>query len=1006
MPRRRKILLIIFAVVFTIFTAAYHLLLSSTRVERFLSYIVASTTEAELECKVSYASLIFGLDASSVLLKTKKEGYPILKADRIRLSMFTPSLLAGHAGIRELLIENPIFYITEHNGRWNIDALITGQTKKKEKTSDTDVIKTYLPLKFYAGIKLINSKLHIESGPELKRKIIKLENLNLHVAYVTKTFKEIPLNIEILDLFDTILFAFNPNHEMQIHIEDERSFEGKLKSSVVFYKDSSSDHTEFVSSLRFDSSNFFHIAMAQQKLPMDLSLSYDIRYDATADTLTVRKFLLTQNQNTWIDASANILHAGSGAPDMNLAIHKSEINLGTFSPFLTSGFGVPPVRGLISIAPLRISGKPDHLSIDASLAIKDFLLSTASGSHSIHSLTFHTNGGIDLYQLSSFFKKPETYRPANLAFNIFHELLVDQCTGDFNGGMIQANGSLHPEKGFLADLKILNFPAESVLSPFLAGDINFTMQASSTESLKEIEFASFLGLKNSRFEINRSRSGIMHSDLTTSGTIFLNKNAISIILNSVALQSEDSENTNTVDLLLASDLHRNESTHIKTDIKKLKVNVAKLYPILPGILKDQLRQYLAYLKDGFELHGTTEVDLAGDSTTIQSNLGAAFPSLRLDDIKLNTDLSIGKESIVFNKIHLTGLKNTLQAKLQGSIIQKNPDLTLSISLNPQQFLRIHENFSIEGSFHAGIKIQNHIAEGKIKAEELNVHYEETSCTDPPCQGYYIDTVNLDLPFRHNLKLKQSLRITDDPAYQSGLARHRPNFTIHSISAARNFQQKKVPDRFYIIGTSQRTNLPGFAARVSYEKNLLIIENLIALFFQNDEDPGKWKSAGLLSGNGIYFNLADGDPQNMEFRTLLHLQNLDLKSFLPESKSSYDGIISADLFASGKNLNDILYNMNAKLTVHRISKDFAGFATRIVMPDRLVAGVVNNTLEVPAISVEIRDGLVYSSINVKRGGMISLFIRPSGEEIRQERIPLARFLERAGREVKDFSEIAQ
>jgi hypothetical protein len=142
---------------------------------------------------------------------------------------------------------------------------------------------------------------------------------------------------------------------------------------------------------------------------------------------------------------------------------------------------------------------------------------------------------------------------------------------------------------------------------------------------------------------------------------------------------------------------------------------------------------------------------------------------------------------------------------------------------------------------------------------------------------------------------------------------------------------------------------------------------------------------------------------MEYGAYLSIHDLNVEPYFPKAGSSYDGVISATANVRGANLADPLRNLNARLAVYRISKDFTGLAVRIMVPSDILARIVNNTLEIPSMSAELRGGLVYTTIQVRSSGVISLsrLVKPADEMIRQERIPLAEFLERTRREAGEF-----
>jgi len=142
---------------------------------------------------------------------------------------------------------------------------------------------------------------------------------------------------------------------------------------------------------------------------------------------------------------------------------------------------------------------------------------------------------------------------------------------------------------------------------------------------------------------------------------------------------------------------------------------------------------------------------------------------------------------------------------------------------------------------------------------------------------------------------------------------------------------------------------------------------------------------------------------MEYGAHLSVHDLNVEPYFPKADSSYDGIISATANVRGANLADAVRNINARLAVYRISKDFTGLAVRIMVPSDILAKLVNNTLEIPAMSAELRGGLVYTTIQVRSSGIVSFsrLVKPADEMIRQERIPLAEFLERTRKETGEF-----
>jgi hypothetical protein len=130
----------------------------------------------------------------------------------------------------------------------------------------------------------------------------------------------------------------------------------------------------------------------------------------------------------------------------------------------------------------------------------------------------------------------------------------------------------------------------------------------------------------------------------------------------------------------------------------------------------------------------------------------------------------------------------------------------------------------------------------------------------------------------------------------------------------------------------------------------------------------------------------------------------LNALFPKAEGVFKGNVSGFVFFKINSLSDIIRNMDIHVSIYQFSKDFAGFAVRIVAPT-IVAAVVNRSLQIEGIDLELYQGNVYITIKVKSPGFFSLskLIRPLEEEIKEERIPLAEFLKRSQKEIKMVAE---
>ncbi|MCB1169087.1 MAG: hypothetical protein KDK25_02075, partial [Leptospiraceae bacterium] len=325
---------------------------------------------------------------------------------------------------------------------------------------------------------------------------------------------------------------------------------------------------------------------------------------------------------------------------------------------------------------------------------------------------------------------------------------------------------------------------------------------------------------------------------------------------------------------------------------------------------------------------------------------------------------------------------------------------------------VHENVSIQGGVNINLDINPSMAVGGIYINDLDIQVNTGNCSNPEspaCKRLRIEKLNLNLPIRHNMAMKDPVRLSDT---SSGLAltdtgfRSEPNFSVRFVASSHTPGGTYKPESYFYLGSLDANKGFGMSARVDYRRNVFMIDWLDARIYKpRDPDTGElWVSDGTIQGKRIFFNAADLAPANMEYAGFLQIHNLNLAPFFPDSDSSFDGIVSGDLSVTGRDLSDFIRNTNMRLSIYRISEEFTGFAGRLLIPNDVIAFAVNNTLEIPAIQVELKGGLIYTSVKVKRPSLLSLslVVRPSEEEIRQERIPLAEFLERARTESTRFA----
>ncbi|MDH5657712.1 MAG: hypothetical protein OEZ34_17485, partial [Spirochaetia bacterium] len=309
-------------------------------------------------------------------------------------------------------------------------------------------------------------------------------------------------------------------------------------------------------------------------------------------------------------------------------------------------------------------------------------------------------------------------------------------------------------------------------------------------------------------------------------------------------------------------------------------------------------------------------------------------------------------------------------------------------------------------------IKENRATGTLNIDSMDMEYRGEKCDNHEtiiqnrneisneCYKFRIEDISLLLPFSHSLYPTDSTKLHEKALPYMEFARNfqeKPNLTLRFAASTHNPRMTFQKDSFFFVGSIAPEAEAGVSAFVDYRNNILYINELkiVSLRPERAKKGIRLNQKGVVVGENIFFNLADLNPKNMEYSCFLQIKSLDLEPYLPKSKSGYNGIISGDMKISSFSLHDPIYSTDARISIYELSPEFSGFITRLIMPNQLAEGIIDRTLDIPSIDVQLAGGLIYTSIQIKREALgFGLLVRTSDEEIKQERIPLGRFLERA------------
>ena len=1011
-------------------TLLYQILFHPRVLEALLIRSVAQSTNARLRLRVERASLVYGFTITDIRLEPADQtAQPLLSMKRFRLSWFLPAFLAGHIGIRELSLDSPRIYLKRSGGLWNWQRAFGLDSKKeperKEPSPLPRAVSLFTDLRVYLNLRIRDLSIEIEDYPSNHKETpwsLRLRGLNLRLAVLTHPFSEIPLDAKALSLLRTTILAVNPFRPIHVEYRGRQRMEGNWKLRLLLFQENerqASRGREFALHLSTDLKDLAFLDRKGRLLGRaGLYLNMDSAFDAGRDRLLLHRMDLGYGPERWISMQARLDDISIPERRLLLRFAPTQITLQRIDRLVSILSNAAPgqsmLRGTIWIDPILAGGRLDDLKLQGGLRARQVLL-RAGSLHRLDDLALDWDGKLDFYHDLLSTMKPADYDASTKpAFGILKYFQLSRLRISYNGTRAAGTAHLDSGHGLRSDLSLQNFDWGQYFPEFMQGKSSARIRLHAPESFRSLDFAAKIDLIRGRYFLDRSRSGFQNLQLSGTGRIAFGP-PLSIRLDDIRLQVQSLTGQQLVHLKGGAELALARRQDYRIRLSALQVHYNRLKKLLPGSIRDRLRPFDLYLSKGISLRSQTDLSIQNGRTQLRGSSYLSLPYLKLENLKLGYNMDFGKKGIQLREVQLSGLKGALSAHASGRLDSTpagyKPDLAFQLRLAQKDYLQVHENITMQGLFDMRFRVSHKEARGRIKVSDLNLSYHTGNCATlrtAQCRRWVVRGLRLDLPVQHNLDAEVFSILSNNPArqYSSSFGAESPNnFAIQWLFASHDPQGHFHKDGFYYIGSPQ-AKAPGLLAALNYHRNVLLISRLKLSLFKAALRNNKkyWKPSGTIHGRDLYFNLADLKKEHMEANAMLQLKDLDLEPFLPESRSSYDGIISADVRLLVSSLKNPLYHMDAYLSVYRISQEFSGFVTRIIMPAQIVAMLARNILEIPSIKIELKGGLVYSSIKVKRARVFpGVLIAPGSDEIKQERMPLAQFLSRAKSEVGAIEE---
>ncbi len=979
--------------------------------ERIFLRLMSGSIPGQVRLHVEKSSLFRGFVFKDFEVRSEK--HPFFRADRITLTYHMPSLLIGHIGIRDLSIARPEIFLTKTDGVWNTDEVFGPSTPAAAEPSKPlpEFINTYLALKLYGKIVVRDLHIHMETNDRVPE-LLDVDHFNMHAAFITRTFQRIPTGMRALDLFDTLLIGIAPDQAVTITRKAEGEIAGEIAFPFFLYKEVSRGSPEFGSRFLLDTSRLV-LRKDGRSLAPRTKLYYNVSYNAGKDSLHLDRLLAEQSGEPWLDLTAEIEKITSNNPIVKMDMKQSRIDFSsveTILNYLGKGFGL---RGTASLYPIHIEGPLDKLTLSGNVQASGFSMQTGKLIHSIPDLRLNLDASMDVQQYMPAEAGGKKEKPPNLAFGVFHKLLIPELFIAYNEATLRGNAKILPGEGILADVILSRLRLLPFSGPAFDGIASGQIRVQSPESFQDLKMHTELHISDARYRQDESRSGPMEMGLVSDCLIGMHE-VTTVGLEKLLMTIQNPAGASLVTLKGSGDMSFGEGQDYRFQLQTLNINYGELHSTLPGSLRYSLSPYRSYLDGGLNISGAVGTRIAHGATSLTADAMIAMPGIHLDDLALKTSMSFSKEKTQIDLLKIAGLRGALSGDIHGSIVKAGeksvPDLTINLGLASKTLFAVHKNLALQGGLLMDFKMQQDALRGNISAKDLSLELYSDCDANSVCKKTRIENMNLALPIFHDMRITNPAVLADAPAsltFDGAQYQGKPNLTVQFIASSHNPRGEIVKDGYFYAGSLLPGRSPGVAASLEYRKNVLYFKSLRYQIYRprarDSEDL--WVEDGRVEGKDVFFNLADLSPHSMEFGGKMQIQNLDLEPYLPASRSNYDGVISAELDFRGKDLGNALYNTNMRLSVYRLSSEFSGFAARVVMPAAMAGAIVKSALDIPSITVELQNGLVYTTIGIARRDIksitkaLSFLMKPTGEEIKQERIPLAQFLERARTEVE-------
>ncbi|MCB1190274.1 MAG: hypothetical protein H7A23_13170 [Leptospiraceae bacterium] len=1000
--KKKKVIFFIILILF------YKLLFNSFSGEFIVNKSLNSFSNGKFKSSVKQFSLFYGfiLEDIEFLSGSDFNNKPFLTTKRLAITYNIPLLFIGKIKVSEISLTKPKVYLYQKAGKWNVETLFPSsgekeKEKEKEKSEPMDEISLPLPISTYLNMFIEDLCVYVYGEEGEKYFYSKLEGLNFQAFLETNRFRNIPFSSKLLSVIDKFYIKLNPESELKIELADtSNSLNTDFRLTYILIRDATVSPSRFYSKL--DVGNELIPVKVKNKVaaPFGVQILYDLIYTPETDILSLNQFTVSLSDVKWLNFKGNIFKATQNDRNIDMQIHESEILLEPLSKILATVPILPPVSmgGKIQLAPITFLGNLNDVLVKGNLKGDKIRVTWAGKTHSIPIFRFDFESKLNLLTE----EKPSE---ANL-IPMLKYIKINEFMVQYGNIVAKLNGIISPKdkidvKIILNKLNIQQFVSD------LTGILSVKVDATGT-TLSYLDIDLEATIDGFRYKIGRATSGINNLKILLETKLDLSKNfsVESFELEPLEIVVKNENNEIAAKLQTLFDLDILDHMLIKVRKLELSTNLTKIIPTLPSSYRRTISGLRSALGNELALYGSVDFNNKGGKKDLDIDLDISLPALELKGsnlLKLNAYTLMendAKKTFKIEKFIISAYEKKLYGEFKGEFYESKAAVApfgsytgkangyLSLESNVPRY--ILEGVTFQGDLDLNIDIKDFIITGKLFTKDSDIVYTSPNCTKEKCSKYEIIDLVMDIPFLHDLGLKDSKNLLkgNKQSYVESYGNESPsNFKIGKVIG--NHPSVKGAKLEFVKPSGR---FPGISARIDYTENFLSIDEMRIFCLD-----------GVIYGKDLMFNVGDGDLDEMQYSGFLQIRDIDLKQLMPQemAKKIDDGKIKADVNVSGQNLKDPLDYTDLYFSIFQIGKDFGKSAINIVSPQNRLTDLIIQSYNVDRVEVKLLNGLVYAYIKFHKTILNTLVFGIEDDKISQERIPISGFLDRAESEISTY-----